>query len=129
MTEGPIDWYGAEVATLGDRLTAAREQASLSVGEISQLLGIRTSTWQSWEEDLSEPRASELSRASGILSVSVRWLLTGEGAGIPEPEHATPASSSTGIVLASLRELRGEIKSASDRLAMLESQLRSRLKN
>lgn len=128
MTESPLDWYGAEVATFGDRLTAAREQAGISTVQISQLLGIRTSTWQSWEDDLSEPRASQLSRLSGILNVSIRWLLTGEGAGPDAPEEVAPASSSTSRMLTSLRELREEIKSASDRLALLEKQLRNQIK-
>jgi DNA-binding XRE family transcriptional regulator len=59
------NWYGADVATFGDRLAGAREAAGLSQEDLAQRLGVRLTTLQNWEEDLAEPRGNRL-QATGL---------------------------------------------------------------
>jgi hypothetical protein len=65
---------------------------------------------------------------AGILNVSIMWLLTGEGDGLEGPDDVSEVPPEMGRLLASMRELRGDLKSASDRLARLEKQLRLQLR-
>ncbi|WP_372893740.1 helix-turn-helix domain-containing protein [Rhodosalinus sp.] len=123
-----VNWYGPEVATFGDRVAAARERAAMTQAQLARRLGVKLSTLRGWEDDLSEPRANRLSMMAGILNVSIMWLLTGEGDGLDGPEDVAEVPAEVGRILASMRELRTELKSASDRLARLEKQLRVQLR-
>jgi transcriptional regulator with XRE-family HTH domain len=82
-------WYAADVATFGDRLAGAREAAGLSQEDLAQRLGVRLTTLQNWEDDLAEPRGNRLQMLAGMLNVSLRWLLTAEGEGLPDPDEMT----------------------------------------
>lgn len=123
MTETDSEnWYAESRATLGDRITAAREQAGISPAEAARRLGVRAATYQAWEADGSEPRANRLQMLSGLLGVSLRWLMTGEGDG-PDPEQDTIP----GDLRAALGELRGlaaEQARLADRIAQSEKRLR-----
>ncbi|WP_370737990.1 helix-turn-helix domain-containing protein [Octadecabacter ascidiaceicola] len=118
------DWYSEETATFGDRLAAAREEARLSQKELAQRVGIKTSTLRNWEEDLSEPRANRLSILSGILGVSLRWLLTAEGEGLLAPDEDAPINSDVADLLNEVRAVRAQLTASNDRLAKLEKRLR-----
>ena len=72
-------WLTDETSTFGDRLATARDAASLSQTELARRTGVRVASVRSWENDQSEPRANTLQRLSGILGVSLMWLLAGEG--------------------------------------------------
>ncbi|NRP11497.1 hypothetical protein XMM379_003068 [Aliiroseovarius sp. xm-m-379] len=119
-------WYSEEEATFGDRLAGAREAEAMSQAELARRLGVKVATLRNWENDLSEPRANKLNMASGVLNVSLRWLLTGEGEGVnlpaDEPEH-TPEIRD---ILREIRDLRTQMNSSADRLARLEKTLRKR---
>ena len=78
-------YYAADVATLGDRIAAAREEAGMTAKQLAKRLGVKTSTLEDWEEDRADPRANRLTTMAGMLGVSVVWLLTGEGAGVTPP--------------------------------------------
>lgn len=109
--------YGEDEATLGDRLTAAREGAGLTVEELADRLGVRVETMEGWEADQAEPRAVFLGRLSGMLGVPLVWLLTGKGQGpLTEdgPDHATRNE---------LRELRRLLNEAAQRVDRLEELL------
>ena len=82
-----MDWYGPEAATFGDRVAAAREQAGMTQAALAKRLGVRLATLKSWEDDHSEPRANRLSMLAGLLNVSMRWLISGEGEGIDAHHH------------------------------------------
>lgn len=118
-------WYSEETATFGDRLAAAREVAGLTQKELAQRVGIKTGTLRNWEEDLSEPRANRLSILSGILGVSLRWLLTADGEGLLAPEEDAPQASNATAMLVEIRAVRAQLMNANDRLALLEKQLRT----
>ncbi len=85
-TDGTTDWYGPETATFGDRLTGAREASGLSPEDFAHRLGVRLKTVHAWEGDIVDPRANRLTMMAGMLGVSIRWLLTGEGEGIVAPD-------------------------------------------
>lgn len=118
-------WYGEDVATFGDRLAAARSYAALSQGDFSKRLGVKLSTVRGWEEDLSEPRANKLQMMAGLLNVTIIWLLTGEGDGIEtapgQDEQEMPELAG---LLVEMRNIRAQMKSNLDQLALLEKKLR-----
>ncbi|SIS77478.1 helix-turn-helix domain-containing protein [Phaeovulum vinaykumarii] len=115
-------WYSDEQATLGDRLAAAREAAGLSQSELAARLGVRARTLASWENDTAEPRANRLQMLSGMLGVSLVWLLTGEGEGVDPEEIQTPGAAAA---LHELRSLRAEMADMGVRIGRLEKKLRT----
>jgi len=115
-------WYSEARATFGDRLAAAREGAELSQKGLAKRLGVKTKTIAAWEDDLSEPRANRLQLLAGLLNVSLMWLLTGEGEGV-EPPGTETVSRDARMILLEMRELRGDIDDAANRLARLEKHL------
>ena len=130
MTQSTTDdWYGPDTATFGDRLAAAREAAGMQPRQLARRLGVRLSTLEGWENDVSEPRANRLSMMAGLLNVSIIWLLTGEGEGVAGPEEESQITPEVNDLLAELRDLRGQIMKASERLARLEKRLRAQLKS
>lgn len=118
------DWYSEDTATFGDRLAAARDAAGLTQKDLAQRVGIKTGTLRNWEDDLSEPRANRLSILAGILGVSLSWLLTGEGEGVPAPEEGDENARDLAQLLVELRAVRAQMTQSSDRLAHLEKRLR-----
>ena len=118
----PENWYSDETATLGDRITAAREGAGMTQAEFSKRLGVKLSTVKAWEDDQSDPRSNKLQMMAGMLGVSIRWMLTGLGDGPADPETATPADLRA--ALAELRQLAAEQSQLAERLALSEKRLR-----
>ena len=116
-------WYGPETATLGDRITGAREAAGLTQEQLARRLGVRASTVRAWEEDRSEPRANSLSTLAGVLNVSIMWLLVGEGEGASDPGNETSLSDNAGGILTELRILKEELASASQKTIRVEQML------
>ena len=70
---------GKEEMTLGGRLYASRRNAGMSLNLASSLLGVRSSTLKSWENDRSEPRINKLVSLAGLLGVSPTHFLAEEG--------------------------------------------------
>ena len=124
MTETENDWFGPEAATFGDRVTAAREAAGMTQAQLSKRLGVKKTTVRGWEEDLSEPRANHLSMMAGLLNVSIMWLLTGEGEGMPGPLDETDTALDLSNILAELREIRATMRQNAERAARVEKKLR-----
>ncbi|QQA44069.1 helix-turn-helix domain-containing protein [Pelagovum pacificum] len=123
MDEGTESgWYSDESATFGDRLAAARDAAGMSQKDLAKRLGVKLSTLRNWEDDLAEPRANKLSMVSGLLSVSLPWLLTGEGDGLDGPVSELPEDVSA--ILSEMRSLRTQSSRIADRLGILEKRLR-----
>lgn len=135
----PAGWFSAAAATFGDRVTGAREAAGMTREALSARLGVRLKTVIAWEEDMADPRANRLQMLAGLLGVSIRWLLTGEGEGPEGPGEGAPEveaeAAGTGPharlpqaalpVLAELRQLRAEMGQMADRLGRLEKRLRA----
>ena len=131
MTENslkePFDWYGPDAATFGDRVVGAREKSGMTQAELSRRLGIKLTTLQGWEEDRSEPRANKLQMLTGMLNVSLSWLLSGEGIGPDEPS-TVPLSDDTQAILIEMRAIKTDMTRTADRLSRLEKRLRLNLK-
>ena len=125
--EEPFDWYGPDAATFGDRVVGAREKSGMTQAELSRRLGIKLTTLQSWEEDRSEPRANKLQMLTGMLNVSLSWLLSGEGIG-PEEPSTVPLSDDTQAILIEMRAIKTDMTRTADRLSRLEKRLRLNLK-
>ncbi len=115
-------WFTEGQATLGDRITAARENSGMSQADAARRLGVRQATLQGWETDRAEPRANRLQMLAGLLGVSLRWLMTGEGDG-PDPDQAG-LNVDLRMVLAEIRAIGSEQARLADRLARSERRLR-----
>ena len=124
-----LDWYGPETATFGDRLSAAIEKSGMTQKLVAKRLGIKLVTLKSWEQDVSEPRANSLSMLAGLLGVSVMWLLHGEGDGVEHSDKETQVPQEINDLLFEIRAVQTGLLSSADKLAKLEKQLRSRLKD
>ena len=120
MEDHSNDWYSEAQATFGDRVAGAREAAGLDQETLAQQLGVKLTTLMDWEDDVSEPRSNKLQMLSGLLNVSITWLLTGEGVGVASPE--APADKT--VSLDDLAELRCDLMSALRKLDRLEFRLR-----
>ena len=118
------DWYSGDHATFGDRLTAARDAQGMSQAELARRLGVKLKTVQGWENDSSEPRANKLQMVAGLLNVSIRWLLTGEGEGVPEPVSAEDLAKDAQSLLRNMQEMRAQMTQLASRMGKAEKQLR-----
>lgn len=115
------NWFQDGVATFGDRLEAAREAAGLSPEELAQRLGVRDTTIAQWEADAWEPRANRMQMLAGMLNVSLMWLMTGKGDGIPAPTEGSPRPISP--ALAEIVQLRQQMEVIARKLRAAEQQL------
>ncbi|MFT5743222.1 MAG: transcriptional regulator with XRE-family HTH domain [Paracoccaceae bacterium] len=121
-------WFSDATATFGDRVAGAREGTGLTQKGLSKKLGIKLSTLRNWENDLNEPRANKLQMLSGVLGVSMSWLLTGTGNGPDLPVDAHEAQADVVSILAEMRGLRTQITQSAERLGQLEKRLRAALR-
>lgn len=116
-----FNWYSNDAATFGDRVAAAREARQLTQKALARHLGVASKTVENWENDVSEPRANKLQMLSGVLNVSIPWLLTGEGTAF-EPED--PDAQDMSELMTEIRALRSEMLSTAERLGVLEKRLK-----
>lgn len=116
------NWYSEDAATFGDRLAAARETSGMTQKVLARRMGVALKTVEGWENDMREPRANKLQMMSGLLDVSMSWLLTGVGNGpIAEVEPETPEMAE---LLGEMRALRTEMQRGAERLGVLEKRLK-----
>jgi len=127
-TSESTDWYSGDHATFGDRLTAARDAQGLTQSELARRLGVKLKTIQAWENDSSEPRANKLQMVAGLLNVSIRWLLTGEGEGVAEPATNEDLAEDGAALLAEIRQMRQQMTQLATQMGKAEKRLRLILK-
>ncbi|NNE87006.1 MAG: helix-turn-helix domain-containing protein [Silicimonas sp.] len=120
------DWYSNDAATFGDRLAAARDACGLDQKALAQKLGVGLGTIEKWENDLTEPRANKLQMLSGVLNVSIPWLLTGEGDGV-EPLIDLETAPELHELMSEMRALRSEMLRSAERMGVLEKRLKQAL--
>lgn len=123
------DWYGTDTATFGDRMAGAREQMGMSRQDLAKRLGVKVSTIEHWEEDLSEPRANKLQLLAGVLNVSLTWLLMAEGDGLERPANGSEAIEEIEPLLTEMRLMKSELQVFTNRLTVLEKRLRRTIKD
>ncbi len=122
MATEDFDW-GENASTFGDRLARAREYAEMDQTALARRLGVKLATIRNWEADRSEPRSNRLQMLSGLLGVSIIWLMTGEGE--DGPSQDTGDAQDLKDILTELRELRVAQNKLSERTGRLEKRLRS----
>ncbi len=125
--DGAMLSFTDDVATFGDRLTHAREAAGLTVPGLARRLGVRRPLVDAWEADQREPRANQMQMMSGMLGVSLRWLMTGEGGTVDSPAFGAPVPQEARQVLGELAQMRAEMLALVSRMGELESRLRADL--
>ncbi len=121
-------WFSEDAATFGDRLAGAREAAQMTQAELAKRLGVKLKTVTAWENDISEPRANKLQMVAGLLNVSIKWLLTGEGDGLEAPDEENALEADARSLIGEMRQVRSEMTRMSDRLGRMEKRLRGLLK-
>ena len=117
------NWYAEDAATFGDRLAAAREARAMTQKALARRMGVALKTVEGWENDMREPRANKLSMMSGLLDVSMSWLLTGEGRGVDLEAEATAPELAE--LLNEIRALRTEMQRGAERMGVLEKRLKT----
>jgi transcriptional regulator with XRE-family HTH domain len=123
------NWYDVDVATFGDRLTAAREATGMDQAMLADRIGVELQTLQNWEDDLAEPRANRLQMMAGILGVSITWMISGEGEGPADSElEGTYSEDDRRAILMELRELRASFIAKAEQVGRIEKRLRQILK-
>lgn len=120
-------WFDDGVATFGDRLEAARMAAGLSVEELAARIGVRARTVRSWEADEFEPRGNRLQMLAGMLSVSLTWLMSGQGPGVSEGQATRPPEAAR-AALTQLTALRVQMQALSQEMAQAEQKLLAELR-
>lgn len=107
LTADPLD----QSDTIGGRIARAREAAGLTVAQAARRLGVKTATWQGWENDRAEPRSNKLLMMAGSFNVSPTWLLNGHGDGPTE------------VIEDEVQILRQELKSVAQDVASAQTRL------
>ena len=118
------NYYANDNATFGDRIHAAREAVGLSQSALAVRLGVQLKTVKKWEEDITEPRANKLQMISGLLNISITWLLIGEGIGPQDPESTMPISADLNEILVELRHTKSELLRLTKHLDVVDKKLR-----
>lgn len=116
---GNDNWFDPGLTTFGDRLAGARETAGMTQEELAQNLGVRLTTIEDWENDVSEPRSNRMSMMAGVMNVSLSWLLTGKGDGPSEPQTSMGKTQ----ILTELRNIRARMLTSLEQLGRLEDML------
>ena len=100
-----------DMDTMGGRLTRARDATGLTARDLAWRLGVKVATVNAWERDRSQPATHRLNMLSGLLSVSISWLLHGVGTSPVEPmEHVAAGKVADQLEkLTSLHEETGEL--------------------
>lgn len=122
-----FDWFGPDASTFGDRLAGARDTTGMSQHDLARRLGVKVTTLSAWEEDRSEPRANRLQMLSGLLNVSLTWLISGQGEGPDGPMDVTELDTDVSAILLEIRTIKTEMSKTADRLGHLEKRLRKTL--
>ena len=127
----PDPYYNDNLATLGDRLFAARERNGLSQNVLAKKLGIRVKTLISWENDTLEPNANKIQMISGFLNVSIVWLISGLGSGVNNEifENEKKLTKNNMEILLEIQSIRLEQQKLFNRLSKLEKLLRNNILN
>ncbi len=115
--------YEDGIATLGDRIEAAREALEMTRGDLAERLGVKKSTIKKWENDQSEPRSNRLYMLAGVLNCNVMWLLNGEGDAPLQASEGSNIDAKRSHLKAELADLSRSILRISDRIEKIKAEL------
>lgn len=123
----PINGNGAAAEdpsqSTGLRIRTARESLGLSAAELARRIGVESRTIRSWETDKRQPRPNRLVMLSGVLDVSMAWLLEGREPPTTNtvPTELAEARRELDQVALALEELMQTVNSARERLRKFEA--------
>ncbi|MFY0597136.1 MAG: helix-turn-helix transcriptional regulator [Cognatishimia sp.] len=116
--------FDESVSTFGDRLVAARAASGMSVENLAAKLGVEASTLENWETNEDEPRANRIQTISGLLNISVIWLITGESNGTTNVEQGYRRPEVVNETLGVISEVKASLLAALDRIEQLEKRIK-----
>lgn len=116
--------FDESVSTFGDRLAAARAASGMSVENLATKLGVEASTLENWETNKDEPRANRIQTISGLLNVSVIWLITGESNGTTNVEQGFRRPEVVNETLGVISEVKASLMAALNRIEQLEKRIK-----
>ena len=112
---------GEEEMTLGGRLYASRQNAGMSLNLVAGLVGVKSSTLKSWENDRSEPRVNKLVALAGLLGVSPTHFLAEEGNdGVDVSAIKGPRGKLAKVLKEEMSQAREQQKQLSQRLHKID---------
>ena len=109
---------GEEEMTLGGRIYASRQNSGMSLHITANLLGVKSSTLKSWENDRSEPRVNKLVALAGLLGVSPTHFLAEEG------NDGADVAAKKGRCSELVEKLKAEMSHAREQQKQLNQRLR-----
>jgi len=118
------EFFNNDAATFGDRLEASRLAKGLTLKGLADKVGVKKKTVQGWENDLSAPRANRIQMLSGLLNVSMVWLINGETNGTYNVVENYDRSEGINDALGEIAMLKDTLSRSLKRLTQLESRLR-----
>ena len=117
------DHFNETIATLGDRLEAAREAKGLTLDGLAEKLGVDARTLEAWESDADAPRGNRIQMLAGLLNVSIVWLINGEGSGTSHVADTYERPTGVNDSLGEISQLKEILSGALEKLDKLEKRL------
>ena len=114
---------------LGKRIAEARELKTYSIKKAARRLSVTEKTFKKWESGKSKPRANKMQMLSGVLGVSLLWLLNGEEQFEPDANNTSQLEKLSQKVermtqlQQELADLTGEVVSEVEELHKIEEDL------
>ena len=118
----------AELEALGERIQYARFEKGLSIAELARLIGVAEATMKTWEGGKARPRSNRIPVIAGALSVSMRWLMSGDGLPWECKTEAKGSDIEDAGLLRELRDVRAGMEKSIDRMTQLEEHLAEMLR-
>lgn len=63
---------------IGETLKSARANINVSQEELAKRLGVTKQTYMKWENNVTEPKASQIAQLSNLLQISADEICTGK---------------------------------------------------
>ncbi len=114
---------------LGNRIAEARELKAYTIKKAARRMSVTEKTFKKWESGKSKPRANKMQMLSGVLGVSLLWLLDGEKQFEPDANNPSQLEILSQKVeritqlQQELNELTGEVVSEVEELHRIEEDL------
>lgn len=115
--------FDDSVTTFGARVAAARSAEGLTVERLAEQVGVEHATLSAWESDDLAPRANKIQMLSGVLNVSLVWLISGKSNGSDYVEQTHDRPDAVNETLSEIRSLKQMLELSLSRISDLEDRL------
>ncbi|MFK7918224.1 MAG: multiprotein-bridging factor 1 family protein [Ilumatobacter sp.] len=117
--EAPDSSMEDGAAAIGRRITEAREALDDSIETLAERLGVTADTVEAWESGDRPLRANHMTRVSGVLGISLSWLIMGRGIEpMAEPTDLESLRSDLSAARSRLDDIVNELAVLDQRLAL-----------